>query len=108
RRGGDTGITMRWTPGHVGVEGNEYVDGKVKEAARGTSSAVRDLPILLRKTLPYSKTAATKTFKKTIAEKLNTHYRNSKHLTRLKRTDPKFKASRFYKLATSLPRQNLL
>ncbi|KLO05273.1 hypothetical protein SCHPADRAFT_813065, partial [Schizopora paradoxa] len=33
-----------WTPGHIGIEGNEYVDGGAKWAAAGTSSTEHRLP----------------------------------------------------------------
>ena len=31
-------VTIRWVPSHVGIEGNEVVDGAAKKAARGHST----------------------------------------------------------------------
>ncbi|KAG1795387.1 uncharacterized protein HD556DRAFT_1192796, partial [Suillus plorans] len=41
-------IPIRWTPGHVGIEGNEAADAEAKEAARGLTSETKSLPITLR------------------------------------------------------------
>ncbi|KAH7918414.1 hypothetical protein BV22DRAFT_1024629, partial [Leucogyrophana mollusca] len=41
-------ITVRWTPGHIGIEGNEKADTLAKEAARGDSSETSNLPLQLR------------------------------------------------------------
>ena len=38
------GITLRWTPGHVGITGNKQADGEAKWAAKGESSEQRSFP----------------------------------------------------------------
>ena len=50
-------LKFRWTAGHVGIKGNEEVDGEAKKAAEGQSSDKKELPPLLRKPLKYNKAA---------------------------------------------------
>jgi ribonuclease HI len=42
-------IPIRWTPGHVGIEGNEKADIEAKKAARGLTSETKSLPNTLRR-----------------------------------------------------------
>jgi ribonuclease HI len=42
-------LTIRWTAGHVGIEGNEKADKEAKRAAEGNSSNTKDLPRYVRK-----------------------------------------------------------
>jgi ribonuclease HI len=44
-------LTICWTAGHVGIEGNEDADEKAKEVAKGCSSDTKLLPPYLRKAL---------------------------------------------------------
>ena len=52
-------LTLRWTAGHVGIDGNEIVDQEAKNAAKGQSSNSSSLPRILRRKLKIS-TAALK------------------------------------------------
>jgi ribonuclease HI len=51
KRKGSYSLTMRWTAGHKGIEGNEKVDKEAKKAAEGHSSEEKSLPPYLRKPL---------------------------------------------------------
>jgi hypothetical protein len=44
-------ITLRWTAGHEGIEGNETADEEAKKAAKGLISDKHTLPSYLRKEL---------------------------------------------------------
>ena len=44
-------LTIRWTAGHEGLEGNELADREAKEAAKGKASDTKQLPPYLRKPL---------------------------------------------------------
>ena len=50
-------LTFRWTVGHIGIKGNEEVDGEAKKVAEGLSSSKRELPTLLRKPVKHNKAA---------------------------------------------------
>ncbi|EJD49888.1 hypothetical protein AURDEDRAFT_19683, partial [Auricularia subglabra TFB-10046 SS5] len=52
-------LTMAWTPGHEGIDGNEAADRAAKLAASGpgATSDRRQLPRFLRKSLPLSSSA---------------------------------------------------
>jgi hypothetical protein len=52
-------LTLRWMAGHIGIDGNELVDGEAKKAARGQSSNPKSLPCILRRK-PKTNTAALK------------------------------------------------
>ena len=41
-------LTIRWTAGHEGIEGNEAVDAEAKKAAKGHTSDKSSLPSYLR------------------------------------------------------------
>jgi ribonuclease HI len=48
-------ITIHWIPGHKGVDSNEQADEQAKKAITEESNDKRQLPKLLKKTLPHSK-----------------------------------------------------
>jgi ribonuclease HI len=55
RNSANYSLKFRWTAGHVGIEGNEEVDGEAKKAAEGLTSDKKALPPLLRKPLKHNK-----------------------------------------------------
>lgn len=91
RRKGNYKLTLRWTAGHEGIEGNEDVDREAKRAARGKSSDKKTLPFYLRKCLLINpaavKQAHHKDQMKTWKEGWKASYRG-KHATSLDESTP--------------------
>jgi ribonuclease HI len=50
-------LTIRWTAGHVGIEGNEKADTEAKRVAEGQSSDKLDLPKYVRNRIKHSVSA---------------------------------------------------
>lgn len=96
-----------WTPGHVGLEGNEYVDEGAKWAAAGTSSAPHRLPKEFRKTLPRSAAAAKQAFRTRMEEAAKETWATSPRYQKIAMRD--LRAGRparfFHKAAAGLSRR---
>ena len=50
-------LTLRWTAGHIGIQGNEEADAEAKKAAEGRTSDTALLPHILRRPLATSTSA---------------------------------------------------
>ncbi len=48
-------LVLRWTAGHIGIEGNEEADKEAKKAAEGQTSNLEELPSIVKKKLKRSK-----------------------------------------------------
>ena len=98
-------VTIKWVPGHSGVEGNEHADEEAKKAITEGSSNTRDLPTILRKTLPRSKSAAKWTHNEKLKRLAQKNWQKSKRFDRMKKTDPTTPSNKYINLVTKLPRK---
>jgi len=108
RRNPHAQVTVHWIPGHTGVRGNEEADGEAKRAADGNVSNRKDLPKILQRELPASRTSTLKAFRKELHDRhdkmftTSARYSSFHSITRATAT----KSSReFRRLAYGLPKK---
>ena len=95
-------LRLRWTAGHVKIEGNELADEEAKLAAEGTTFDATLLPRLLKKRLKHNKSAAKQAHKAKLKSKWRKDWLSSPHAKRLSHIDPSMPSLKFVKL-TSKP-----
>jgi ribonuclease HI len=104
KRRKDLKVKILWIPGHEGVEGNEIADSAAKDAASGTSSPGRQLPKLLRKTLPASKAAVKMALDERLSDRAARWWRSSPRFNRAKLVDPDLPSKKFIQATKDWPR----
>ena len=107
-QGNEFQLTVRWIPGHKGVQGNELADEEAKRAAESpdNSSARRRLPKYLQTApLPHSVSAIKQWHRKALMKKWKEEWITSPRYNRAKAIDPNMPSSHFLKLIDSLPKK---
>ena len=61
-------LTIQWTVGHEGIEGNELADKEAKEAAKGRMTDTMQLPKYLQKPILINPSAVKKAYKESLAK----------------------------------------
>jgi ribonuclease HI len=87
RRKGKYSLVVRWTTGHSGIKGNEEADKEAKTAAEGNSSAAKDLPAYIRKTIKKSTSALKQDNNKRLNEAWKAEWNESERYKRFKAPD---------------------
>ena len=95
-------ILVKWTPGHMGIIGNEKADEEAKKAAMEGSSSADKLLAPLRKTLPRSRSAAWQEFTWKLKLKAINLWKDLLRFDGMKKLDLKFKHNSFSKLTHNL------
>ena len=91
-------LMSRWTAGHAGIKGNEAVDMEAKKAAEGLTTALQDLPRMLRKTLRKSKLAGRQQQQEIVKGKWREEWVSSPRHERLKHIDSSLPSGKFIEL----------
>lgn len=87
RKRGTLKVRLHWVPAHVGIAGNEAVDGCAKEAAQGASSPLSLDIALFKAPLPISKAASIASGSKAFAAQWLEEWRGSVRFTRISAFD---------------------
>ena len=95
-------VLVKWTLGHMGIEGNEAADGEAKKAAKEGSSPTNKLPVPLRKPLPWSKSAMRQEFMRKLNLAAKKLWSESPRFNRIAHIDMDFKHNSFAKLSYNL------
>jgi ribonuclease HI len=94
-------LTVRWTPGHDGIRGNEIADAHAKKAAEGDVSPPAQLPRPLRQQLPYSKTAMKRAYLDILWKRAEREWSRSPRQHKMRAVDPGLTTRSYRKLIDS-------
>ena len=90
-------LTLRWTAGHVGIDGNEKADCEAKKAANGSTSPAKQLPRYLRKPLPINPSAVTRKHTEELKKKWKEDWHASTRGAKALRMDSTTPSDKFLK-----------
>ena len=100
-------LKICWILGHKNVEGNEKADKLVKKATVEGSSALQQLPDLLKTKLPISKSAVKQAYIAKLKKCTQLDWKKSWRYHRMKATDPVAPSRKYLKLIDNMPRKQV-
>jgi len=98
-------LTIRWTPGHSDIEGNEAVDIQAKRAAEGETSGERRIPRVLCDRLPTSKSATQQKNNEMLKKKAGKVWATTQQYNRINALVPNIQKRRHQETIRKLPRK---
>jgi hypothetical protein len=100
-------LTIHWTAGHEGIEGNKLADKEAKEVAKGHTSEAELLPLYLRKLLMINTSAIKAAHNTKLKKEWQDGWKKSKQGIALARIDESTPSGRFLKAISNpkLPRE---
>lgn len=105
RGSAETKFTFKWISAHSDVKRNERVDVEAKKAAHGESSLMKDLPNILHRVLPLSKSALVQTAKESAKKQWKTTWSMSPRSAKYDRIDAQVPPKTYHKVAKTMNRR---
>ena len=101
-------VELRWIPGHMGVQENEWADEEAKKAAMGDSSDGMQLPMACRGALLASRLGAQQSLLKELGKKSKLHFEVSHRCQRTCLINPSTPSPRFRKTTQQLTQRQVV
>ena len=97
-------LKIRWTPGHLDIQGNEAADAEAKKAAGNPNADVNARFGILARRLPVSPSAHLQKLKEAAKVKYSSNFREGPRFHRVASFDPSMPSNKFIRSTAGLPR----